>query len=274
LAPIVINEIKVIGSRCGPFADALEALAARQVSVTPLIDKVYDLVDGVDGLRHAAQAGAKNRAAAVYLDSTGSPAPWTEAAIYYSIDPDVPDPQRIRDAIEHWNTRTPVRLLPRTGQINYVRFIRADAGRCASSAGMVGGVQFIQAGADCNTGAMIHEIGHAAGLLHEQARHDRDRWVTVLYEYVDRDFSSQFHTGPDIRDDSYYDYDSIMHYSARSASLDGRATIQTVPPGKASKNVANSLFTTARLLSYSGTHCVTSPPGFKWRFTSSKYSFV
>jgi len=59
LAPIVINEIKVIGSRCGPFADALEALAARQVSVTPLIDKVYDLVDGVDGLRHAAQAGAK-----------------------------------------------------------------------------------------------------------------------------------------------------------------------------------------------------------------------
>jgi threonine dehydrogenase-like Zn-dependent dehydrogenase len=59
LATIVINEINVIGSRCGPFADALEALAANQVSVTPLIEKVYGLTDGVDGLRHAAQAGAR-----------------------------------------------------------------------------------------------------------------------------------------------------------------------------------------------------------------------
>jgi len=59
LATIVINEINVIGSRCGPFADALDALAAQQVSVTPLIEKVYGLTDGVDGLRHAAQAGAR-----------------------------------------------------------------------------------------------------------------------------------------------------------------------------------------------------------------------
>ena len=43
LAPVVINEINVIGSRCGPFPDALEALAAKQVSVTPLIEAVYSL---------------------------------------------------------------------------------------------------------------------------------------------------------------------------------------------------------------------------------------
>src|SRR6185436_2078529 len=39
LAPIVINEINVIGSRCGPFPDALEALAARRIAVTPLVEK-------------------------------------------------------------------------------------------------------------------------------------------------------------------------------------------------------------------------------------------
>ncbi len=59
LAPIVINEIQVIGSRCGPFADALGALAAGQVSVTPLIENVYALADGVEGLRHAARPGTK-----------------------------------------------------------------------------------------------------------------------------------------------------------------------------------------------------------------------
>jgi threonine dehydrogenase-like Zn-dependent dehydrogenase len=59
LAPIVINEINVIGSRCGPFADALEALAEKQVSVTPLIDEIYSLTDGVTALARAAQSGAK-----------------------------------------------------------------------------------------------------------------------------------------------------------------------------------------------------------------------
>jgi threonine dehydrogenase-like Zn-dependent dehydrogenase len=59
LAPIVINEINVIGSRCGPFADAVDALATERVSVTPLIEKIYPLSDGVEALRHAARAGAR-----------------------------------------------------------------------------------------------------------------------------------------------------------------------------------------------------------------------
>src|SRR5258706_4893038 len=59
LAPIVINEINVIGSRCGPFSDALEALAEKQVSVTSLIDEIYSLTGGVTAMARAAQSGAK-----------------------------------------------------------------------------------------------------------------------------------------------------------------------------------------------------------------------
>lgn len=59
LAPIVIHEISVIGSRCGPFPDALDALAAKRVEVAPLIDAIYCLRDGVDAVERAAQAGAK-----------------------------------------------------------------------------------------------------------------------------------------------------------------------------------------------------------------------
>lgn len=58
LAPIVIHEINVIGSRCGPFPDALDALAAKRVAVTPLIEAVYSLKDGVDGIERAGRAGA------------------------------------------------------------------------------------------------------------------------------------------------------------------------------------------------------------------------
>ena len=59
LAPIVIHEISVIGSRCGPFPDALDALAAKRVAVAPLIESIYSLKDGVDAVERAAQAGAK-----------------------------------------------------------------------------------------------------------------------------------------------------------------------------------------------------------------------
>jgi len=59
LAPIVINEINVIGSRCGPFPEALEALAGGRVSVTPLIEKIYSLDDGVTAVAHAAGRGAR-----------------------------------------------------------------------------------------------------------------------------------------------------------------------------------------------------------------------
>jgi threonine dehydrogenase-like Zn-dependent dehydrogenase len=59
LAPIVINEINVIGSRCGPFPDALAALAAKQVSVAPLIEKIYGLNDGLVAVAHAARPGTR-----------------------------------------------------------------------------------------------------------------------------------------------------------------------------------------------------------------------
>jgi 2-desacetyl-2-hydroxyethyl bacteriochlorophyllide A dehydrogenase len=58
LAPVVINEITVIGSRCGVFPPALDALAQKKVSVTPMIEKIYPLSDALDAVAHAGRAGA------------------------------------------------------------------------------------------------------------------------------------------------------------------------------------------------------------------------
>src|SRR5690606_629572 len=43
LSPIVINEIEVIGSRCGSIPDAIEALAAKRIDVVSLISRRYRL---------------------------------------------------------------------------------------------------------------------------------------------------------------------------------------------------------------------------------------
>jgi threonine dehydrogenase-like Zn-dependent dehydrogenase len=57
LAPLVINEVTVVGSRCGPFPPALRALAQQRVTVTPLIDQIYPLSAGSEAVAHAAQPG-------------------------------------------------------------------------------------------------------------------------------------------------------------------------------------------------------------------------
>lgn len=59
LAPLVINEVTVVGSRCGPFAPALEALQDKTVSVTAMIEKTYPLSEALEGVAHAGRTGAR-----------------------------------------------------------------------------------------------------------------------------------------------------------------------------------------------------------------------
>ncbi|HEX7010162.1 MAG TPA: alcohol dehydrogenase catalytic domain-containing protein [Phycisphaeraceae bacterium] len=53
MARVVVNEIKIIGSRCGPFEEALAALSAQKVDVLSLISRRMKLADGVEALKTA-----------------------------------------------------------------------------------------------------------------------------------------------------------------------------------------------------------------------------
>lgn len=57
LAPLVVDEITVIGSRCGPFREAIRALAEKQVDVASLIARRMKLDQGVAALELAARPG-------------------------------------------------------------------------------------------------------------------------------------------------------------------------------------------------------------------------
>ena len=53
LAPLVINEVTVVGSRCGPFPDAIRALASREVDVSALISAEFPLRGAIAALEAA-----------------------------------------------------------------------------------------------------------------------------------------------------------------------------------------------------------------------------
>ena len=50
----VINEVRIVGSRCGPFRPALEALALGNIDVRPMVSKVVSLEEGLDAFARAA----------------------------------------------------------------------------------------------------------------------------------------------------------------------------------------------------------------------------
>jgi len=56
-APFVIDEITLVGSRCGPFDRALDALEHGLVDVEPLITDRFNLSNGLMALQRAQQKG-------------------------------------------------------------------------------------------------------------------------------------------------------------------------------------------------------------------------
>jgi threonine dehydrogenase-like Zn-dependent dehydrogenase len=57
MSRVVVDEITLIGSRCGPFAPALDLLARKRVDVTSLIQARYPLHEGVRALERAGGPG-------------------------------------------------------------------------------------------------------------------------------------------------------------------------------------------------------------------------
>jgi len=56
--PIVVKELTVIGSRCGPFPPALALLRSGQVDPRPLISCAFPLKDAAEAILYAHQPGA------------------------------------------------------------------------------------------------------------------------------------------------------------------------------------------------------------------------
>lgn len=54
---VVVDEITIVGSRCGRFAPALDLLANNRIDVTQLISDEFPLADGVEAMARAAENG-------------------------------------------------------------------------------------------------------------------------------------------------------------------------------------------------------------------------
>lgn len=155
---------------------------------------------------------------------------WPNRTVYYTIDPNLPNPSRVTAAISHWNTYTNLRLVRRTTQRGYVTFTTGSG--CSADIGYRGRQQFVRLARNCSTGTVIHEIGHTVGLWHEQSRTDRGNHIRIHWTNIQSGKESNFRTytqlgfsGSNI---GPYETRSIMHYGSYAFSRNGRPTITTL----------------------------------------------
>ncbi len=57
LSSIVVDEITLVGSRCGPFEPALRCLAGTFINPTSLVDSIYKIEEGLTAFIQAAKPG-------------------------------------------------------------------------------------------------------------------------------------------------------------------------------------------------------------------------
>ncbi len=152
---------------------------------------------------------------------------WPGGVIPYEIDASAAGKRPMIDwAVATVSGHSVVKLRPRTfADQDYVVFTQLGANNCSSYVGRIGGPQPIHVAGCTERGSVVHEIGHAAGLFHEQERADRDAYVTIVWSEISPGFESEFEIHKETVDLGAYDYGSIMHYSRGAYSKSGNPTI-------------------------------------------------
>lgn len=131
---------------------------------------------------------------------------------------------RIFYAMLEWRNKTNLRFVE-TNSGDRILFKKSDEGTCASKIGRINNAfddtQDIVLGKDCFEKQIIHEIGHALGVFHEQSRQDREGFISVRFNNISDDMAYNFDKhNDDANDIGAYDYDSIMHYGCWAFSKD------------------------------------------------------
>ncbi|CAB1432545.1 unnamed protein product [Pleuronectes platessa] len=136
--------------------------------------------------------------------------------------------REILNALQDFERRTCIRFVTRTRQRAYLSFEPRNG--CASLLGTVGDKQVVslQRSGCIQRGIIQHEVLHALGFYHEHTRSDRDQYVKINWENIEKHNFINFRKMDTDNLNTPYDYTSVMHYG-RTAFGRRAETITPIP---------------------------------------------
>ncbi len=148
--------------------------------------------------------------------------------------------EAINYALNHWNTNTNVQFVARSNERDYI--VVQGGNSCSAMIGRQGGAQYVTLAEGCGYGGAIHELGHALGFYHEQTRQDRDNYVTIYWNNIQRGMEYNFYETTANQGTSHgnYDYYSIMHYRTTAFGINNATTIWPTYSGVDTARIGNS----------------------------------
>nr|XP_058963473.1 blastula protease 10-like [Pocillopora verrucosa] len=136
----------------------------------------------------------------------------------------------LKNIMTEWEVQTCIKFKTKTVEKAYIRFIYGKG--CYSYVGCQGNEQTVSLGPNCwALGTLRHELGHALGFFHEQARPDRDMYINIEKDNIQAGKESNFDKLTPALQQSWmpfgtpYDYFSIMHFSPFAFTKDKKPTI-------------------------------------------------
>ncbi|MFQ9922792.1 MAG: M12 family metallopeptidase [Beduini sp.] len=188
------------------------------------LGKIEDVLQFSDFLTAYEKLGSQQKNACLIKKNL-----WDTKEIPYCIDAGHPKTAEINQAIAVFNAANlNIKYRPKTTtDKDYVRF-DLDSG-CAADIGKVGGEQTVEIANWAEVGNVLHEMLHVCSIEHEHSRKDRDTFITVEYANFDEKYKDNFELISTSVPYGDYDYESIMHYSAKAFSENGKDTISIKP---------------------------------------------
>ncbi len=164
---------------------------------------------------------------------------WEDGVLPLGFAKDIPDEKRAQllAACAEWSRVAAVRGLGGCYKGRSLA-VTQNLGDCWSLAGMGANIGTLKRrmnlGKQCwSRRTLLHELGHAFGLIHEHQRPDRDHYIEILEENVEGGFLGlQLKVNFDKQGSEQktdYDFHSIMHYGRKAFSKNGKDTILPKP---------------------------------------------